>query len=450
MSRERKPSMTTPMAIAEPRPPIAAVPPFWSATSRVRVRTLIVLRWLAVVGQTIAVLFVRYGLNVEFPLGWALAAIGVSVALNLALTFMRRAQELALEWEAAAQLAYDVVQLAVLLALTGGLQNPFVFLFVAPVAVSATILRPAVTAMLAALTFGCVGAISVLRLPLPWPEGASPFNLPPLYQLGIAAAVLVGLGFTSVYAWRVAAEEERLNIALAAVQAVLAREQTLSALGGLAAAAAHELGTPLATIHLVAKEMARDLKPDDPRAEDLQLLVTQSERCRAILGQLSARRETGDVMYARAPIRVFLAEIAAPHEGLGTEIVITAQGDGPLDVKRMPEIVHALGGIVENAVGFAQTRVDIEALWSVETVEITVRDDGPGFAPAILNRLGEPYLTERDHQGAAGGLGLGFFISKTLLERTGAKLEVRNRRPPNQGAVVKTVWPRTSIEAPKL
>jgi two-component system sensor histidine kinase RegB len=442
--------MTAPMAIAENRSPAAPVPPVWSATSRVRVRTLIVLRWLAVMGQTIAVLFVRYGLNVEFPLGWALAAIGVSVALNLALTLMRRAQELALEWEAAAQLAYDVVQLAVLLALTGGLQNPFVFLFVAPVAVSATVLRPAVTAMLAALTFGCVGAISVLRLPLPWPEGATPFDLPPLYQLGIAAAVLVGLGFTSVYAWRVAAEEERLNIALAAVQAVLAREQTLSALGGLAAAAAHELGTPLATIHLVAKEMARDMKPDDPRAEDLQLLVTQSERCRAILAQLSAMRETGDVMHARAPIRSLLEEIAAPHEGLDAEIVITTEGDGPLEVKRMPEIVHALGGIIENAVGFARTRVDIEARWTAETVEVTVRDNGPGFAPAILNRLGEPYLTERDHQGVAGGLGLGFFISKTLLERTGAKLEVRNRRPPNQGAVVKTVWPRTSIEAPKL
>ncbi len=437
------------MAIAENRTP-APAPPFWSATSRVRVRTLIVLRWLAVVGQTVAVLFVRYGLNVEFPLGWALAAIGVSVALNVALSFMRRAQELALEWEAAAQLTYDVAQLAVLLALTGGLENPFVFLFVAPVAVSATILRPAVTAMLAALTFACVGAISVWRFPLPWPEGVEPFHLPPLYQLGIAAAVLVGLGFTSVYAWRVAAEEERLNIALAAVQAVLAREQTLSALGGLAAAAAHELGTPLATIHLVAKEMARGITPEHPHFEDIQLLVAQSERCRAILGQLSAMREHGDVMVQRAPIRSLLEEIAAPHEGLDAEIVISAEGDAPLEVRRMPEIVHALGGIVENAVGFARTRVDIEARWDEAMVEVTVRDDGPGFAPAILNRLGEPYLTERDHEGAAGGLGLGFFISKTLLERSGAKLEVRNRRPPNQGAVVKTVWPRTSIEAPEL
>ena len=437
------------MADIEARQVHAPLPGFWGATSRVRVRTLILLRWLAILGQTVAVLFVRYGLDVEFPLFWALAAIGVSVALNVALIATRRSQELAREWEAAAQLAYDAVQLAVLLALTGGLQNPFVFLFVAPVAVSATVLRPAVTAMLAALTFVCVGAISVWRLPLPWPDDAT-FVMPPLYQLGIAAAVLVGLGFTSVYAWRVAAEEERLNIALAAVQAVLAREQTLSALGGLAAAAAHELGTPLATIHLVAKEMARDLAPNDPRAEDLQLLVTQSERCRAILGQLSANRERGDVMIQRAPIKSLLEEVASHHEGLGAEIVIDARGDGPLEVRRMPEIVHALGGIVENAVGFARSRVDIEARWDGETISIAIRDDGPGFAPGVLNRLGEPYLTERDEEGVAGGLGLGFFISKTLLERTGAKLEVRNRRPPQQGAMVNACWPRGSIEAPAL
>ncbi len=408
---------------------------FWTSRGRVRLRTLILLRWLAIFGQTIAVLFVRFGLDVEFPLFWALGAIGVSVALNISLIARRQAQELAREWEAAAQLAYDVVQLAALLALTGGLQNPFVFLFVAPVAVSATILRPAVTAILAALTFACVGVISVWRLPLPWPEGAA-FAMPQLYELGIAAAVLIGLGFTSVYAWRVAAEEERLNIALAAVQAVLAREQTLSALGGLAAAAAHELGTPLATIHLVAKEMARDLKPDDPRAEDLHLLATQSERCRAILAQLSARREQGDVMLQRAPIGSLLDEVAGAHRGLGAEIVIKAEGEGGLEVRRMPEIVHSLGGIVENAVGFARTRVDFTARWSAESVEISIADDGPGFAPEVLRRLGEPYLTERDEEGVAGGLGLGFFIAKTLLERTGARIEVRNRKAPQQGALV--------------
>ncbi len=437
------------MTLSETRPGPAPVPSFWTATSRVRVRTLVLLRWLAILGQTAAVLFVRYGLDVDFPLGWALAAIGVSVAINVAIIAARRSQELALEWEAAAQLGYDAVQLAVLLALTGGLQNPFVFLFVAPVAVSATILRPSLTAMLAALSFACIGAIGVWRLPLPWPNGEV-FELPALYQMGIAAAVLIGLGFTSVYAWRVAAEEERLNIALAAVQAVLAREQTLSALGGLAAAAAHELGTPLATIHLVAKELAREAPPGDPRIEDFQLLASQSERCRAILAQLSANREQGDVMIQRAPVRALLEEAASPHEGLGAEIVITAKGDGPLEIRRMPEIVHALGGFIENAVGFARSRVDLEAVWTADELSILIRDDGPGFSPAILGRIGEPYLTERDHEGMAGGLGLGFFISKTLLERTGAKLEVRNRRAPNQGALVKAVWPRASIEAPAL
>ncbi len=427
-------------------PPVAS---FWTARSRVLVRTLILLRWMAVLGQTSAVLLVRFVLDFEFPLLLALLAIGVSVALNIALTAVRPMQELAREGEAALQLAYDVVQLAVLLALTGGLQNPFVFLFVAPVAVSATVLRPAVTAVLAALSFACVGAISVWRAPLPWPS-AQAFAMPQLYEFGIAAAVLVGLAFTSVYAWRVAAEEERLNIALAAVQAVLAREQTLSALGGLAAAAAHELGTPLATIHLVAKEMARELPADDARKDDIALLVTQSERCRAILSQLSAKHGEIDVMLTRAPVASLLEEIVGPHQGLGTEIRVSVHGQAALVLRRMPEIVHALGAIVENAVGFARERVDVEARWDQESVEITIRDDGPGFAAGVLGRLGEPYLTERDPDGAAGGLGLGFFIAKTLLERSGAKLDTRNSKLPGEGAIVRARWPRSTIEAPPL
>jgi two-component system sensor histidine kinase RegB len=261
--------------------------------------------------------------------------------------------------------------------------------------------------------------------------------------------VLIGLAFTSVYAWRVAAEEERLNIALAAVQAVLEREQRMSALGALAAAAAHELGTPLATIHLVAKEMARDIGPDDARAEDVQLLVSQSERCRAILAQLSTRREEGDSMLARASLPALMEEIAAPHRGLGRKLSIDAQGEGPLDIRRLPEIVHALGAFVENAVGFAASDVVLRAQWNGEEIEIRIEDDGPGFAPDVLPRLGEPYLTERE-AGAAGGLGLGFFIAKTLLERTGATVLVKNRPSPETGASVRVRWPRAAIEAPPL
>jgi len=430
-------------------PPAPLEPPtLLQSVSRVRLRTLIVLRWLAVIGQTLAVLFVRFVLDFEFPAAAALATIGLSAVLNLLLMVLRPIQGLVRDWEAAVQLAYDLVQLAALLALTGGLANPFVFLFIAPVAVSATALRPAVTAMLAALSFVCVGAISVWRAPLPWP-GDHAFELPALYQIGLAAAVLVGLGFTSVYAWRVASEEERLNVALATAQAVLEREQRLAALGALSAAAAHELGTPLATVYLVAKEMAREVGPDDPRAEDLALLVSQSERCRAILAQLSSRREEGDAMHARTSIEGLIEQIVEPHRGLGAEIVVSAQGPDGLEVKRLPEIVHAMGAIVENAVGFAAERVDVEARWTSEAIELTVRDDGPGFAPQVLARIGEPYLTERA-QDSAGGLGLGFFIAKTLMERSGATVDVFNRAIPRSGAIVRVIWPRAALEAPPL
>ena len=424
------------------------LPPPWTSVSRVRQRTLILLRWLAVIGQLAAILFVRFGLDVPFPIIAPLLTIAASALLNVLLLATRPIHSLAKEWEAAAQLAFDVVQLAVLLALTGGLQNPFVFLFVAPVTASATVLRPVITAALAALTFACVAAISAWGAPLPWPTPEG-FELPMLYEIGMAAAVLVSLAFTSVYAWRVAAEEERLNIALAAVQAVLAREQKLSALGSLAAAAAHELGTPLGTIHLVASELAKEAGPGDPRAEDLALIASQSQRCRDILKQLSSRRDESDIVHAQAPVSALLDEIAKPHDGLGAAIEISAEGTDKLVVRRLPEIVHAVGAFVENAVGFAESTVWVSAEWDHDAVIIRVRDDGPGFAPDVLRRIGEPYLTERE-AGSAGGLGLGFFIAKTLLERTGATINVRNQDYPVRGAVVSARWPRHAIEAQPL
>ncbi|MDX2237999.1 MAG: ATP-binding protein, partial [Hyphomonadaceae bacterium] len=236
---------------------------------------------------------------------------------------------------------------------------------------------------------------------------------------------------------------------LSEAQAVLAREQRLSALGGLAAAAAHELGTPLATIHLVAKEMARGLAPESPLAEDVALLVSQSERCRAILKQLSIKPEADDAMTSRLPLQALLEEAAAPHRGLGAEVALTAHGEGPEpQVKRLPEILHGLGNLIENAVGFAKTRVDVEAQWSAAEIVVTIRDDGPGFPPDVLSRLGEPYVSERAPGDPGGGLGLGFFIAATLLDRSGAAVTFRNRTPPRTGAVVRIAWPRRRFESP--
>ena len=443
-----------------PRPSFLPQPPeSWAGPGRVQLRTLVLLRWLAVGGQTAALIYVRFGLGFELPLAAGLGVIAVSAWVNIFLMVARPSQGVVADWEAAAQLSYDVLQLAVLLALTGGVANPFLMLFIAPVAVSAIVLRPTVTVALAILTYVCVAVLAIWHLPLPWLPGEH-YEPPVIYQFGLAAAVLIGLGFTSVYAWRVAAEEERLSAALSEVQTVLAREQKLSALGGLAAAAAHELGTPLATIHLVAKEMERTLGKtaegkDSALLEDVQLLVSQSERCRGILKQLSSRKEEGDKVHARLTLDALLDDVCDRHRGLGAEINVHVESAAPdgsraPEIIRSPEMLHGLGNIIENAVGFADTTVDVAARWTGEEVEIVVRDDGRGFPQSVLARLGEPYVSERAAGDGGGGLGLGFFIAKTLLERTGAKIEARNRTPPKMGAVVRATWPRSAIEAPPM
>jgi two-component system, sensor histidine kinase RegB len=424
------------------------------ALGRVRLRTLVLLRWMAVAGQTAAIVYVSFGLGFEVPLAATLGVIAVSAWVNIFLMVSRPSQGVVHDWEAAAQLAYDVLQLAVLLALTGGVANPFLLLFIAPVAVSAIVLRPSVTIALAGLTYICVAALGIWHLPLPWRPGET-YEPPMIYQYGLAIAVLIGLGFTSVYAWRVAAEEERLSEALAEVQTVLAREQKMSALGGLAAAAAHELGTPLATIHLVAKEMERGLKPDSPLLEDIQLLVSQSERCRGILKQLSSRKDQSDAVHDRLTLQSLLDDATARHNDLGRAVTITVESDAPEgarapEIRRLPEMIHGLGNIIENAVGFAKTQVDVAAKWSETEITIVIRDDGPGFPPHVLTRLGEPYVSERASGDRGGGLGLGFFIAKTLLERTGAKIDAHNRTAPRTGAVVRATWARAAIEAPPL
>ncbi len=426
----------------------------WTAQGRVRLRTLVLLRWLAIAGQTAAVLFVQFGLGFDVPLGAALGIIAASAWLNLILMFAFPTQRLLREWEAALQLAFDLVQLAILVGLTGGIANPFLLLLIAPVAVSG-VLRSTTTAALTALAFGCVGALAIWAAPLPWAAGEA-IVLPELYRWGLATAVLIGLGFTSVYAWRIANEEDRLNAALDAVQTVLAREQKLSALGGLAAAAAHELGTPLATIYLVAKEMGREIEPGSLLHDDVQLLISQSERCREILRQLSSRGDKGDEVHERLPLAALLEEAASPHLAASVEVAFTAEplpgseSVPPPDIRRLPEIIHGVHNLVENAVGFADTRVDVIGRWSSTVVEIVVRDDGPGFPAGLLNRLGEPYVSARGPDSRGGGLGLGYFIAKTLLERTGARVEHRNRTAPRKGALVRAEWARSAIEAPDI
>jgi two-component system, sensor histidine kinase RegB len=419
---------------------IATHAPF---VGRLRSRTLVGSRWLALLGQMVTILFVHFGLGFELPLALCIMAIGANVALNLFLSTALPAGRLMRQSEAAAQLMFDVLQLSFLLFLTGGIENPFCLLLIAPVTVSAATLRPRWTLGLIGVTLGCVALLLATPFPLPW-EPAGSFSLPDAYRFAAAGGIGIGLLFTASYAWRVAVEEGRLADALIATQEILAREQRLAALGGLAAAAAHELGTPLATIQITAKELARALPVGTPDHDDAQLVLAQAQRCREILRRLSTSPVETDLTTQLIPLSQVLEEAAARHSDLSAKALlfdIRHPDDGAdLIVRRQPAILYGLGNIIENALQFANEAVIISAQWDKTTVEVCISDDGPGFDEAVIDRLGEPYVSSRE------GLGLGFFIAKTLLERSGGAVTVTNRLSPLRGAQVRIVWPRTSIE----
>lgn len=425
-----------------------------SALGRTRLRTFIALRWLAIAGQTAAVVLVFFGLGYSLPLSACLAIIAASAWFNVLLSLFLASQRLVKNWEAGLHVAFDILQLAILIALTGGLSNPFLLLLVAPVTVAALILRPHEAGLLAffALLLAC--AMLIVAEPLPWPGEGSP-ELPMLFKIGHLVALATGLTFFAFSAQRVSQDEARLVRALDAASVVMAREQRLSAIGAMSAMTAHELGTPLATIHLVAKEMASQLDPEDPLSEDARLLAEQAERCRNILRKLGEAREASDIVHATMPIRALVEEAAEPYRGLGTTIDVRyAPGTGgentaPM-LRRSPEVLHALSAFIENAVSFADTQVSAVATWTQDQIIVTISDDGPGFAPEVLPKLGEPYVSQRSEAHMGGGdMGLGFFIAKTLIEQSGGRVATRNRTPPRHGAVVQAFWPRNRLEAPE-
>jgi len=422
------------------------------ANGRVGLRTIILIRWVAIAGQLSTVLMVEFGLGIDLPLWPALATIAASAVLNLAALLQRRTRPRLPDRDAALYLAFDTLQLALLLFLTGGLQNPFSIMLLAPLTVAATSLSRGSVAVLTGLALVCVAALAMFHQPLHWPGGQ--VVLPPLFALGQWLALSISATFIAAYVWSVAHEARRISGALSMTQMALAREQRLSALGALAAAAAHELGTPLGTIALVAKEIAREIPDDDPLAEDVQLLQSQVARCRDILAELARRPEAdGGEPFERLSIRALIEAAAAPHRHPGKTLVVEAAGTDDLAepvLARSPEILHGLGNLLQNALEFAASRVVAEAHWDRNQLTIAIRDDGPGFPPGLLSRIGEPYLSQRGVKGTH--MGLGIFIAQTLLERTGAEVEFGNRTEGGAEVVIRwwgpiiTTWTRTQAE----
>lgn len=415
---------------------------------RLRLNTLIRLRWLAIVGQSVTVILVAYWMNFPLPVSLCFALIALSAWLNLFLAFRYPAAHRLAPLAALGILLFDSLQLAGLLYMTGGLTNPFSVLLTVPVVISATSLPIKMTAVLGVFVMTAASILVFVHLPLPWVEGKI-LEIPTLYVAGLWMAVFSCITFTAIYAFRVAEEARQLANALTATELVLQREQHLSALDGLAAAAAHELGTPLATITLVAKEMERALGNDERFKDDVTLLRSQGERCREILKRLTSLSTEGDSHLARLTLALLIEEVTAPHRDFGIRIRLApSQGNEPEPVgRRNPGVIYGLGNLIENAVDFAKQEVTVSWRWDDKIVAITVLDDGPGFPPAIIDRIGEPYVSTRQGvaDSASGGLGLGLFIAKTLLERSGAELFFRNASGRGEGALVEIIWPRADF-----
>lgn len=434
---------------------------------RVRLETLVNLRWLAIGGQFMAVAVVAFWLGYPVPLVACLGIIGVSVAFNIGLWWWFPRPTRISDRRAALVLGFDLLQLGALLYLTGGLANPFAVLLLAPVLISATILRLPTTIALGGTVVALITALALWHMPLPWGHGEPP-SFPLIYRLGVWSALLVAIGFICSYAWRLAHESRNLANALAATELALEREQHLSELDGMAAAAAHELGTPLGTITVVAKELSRDIDPATPLGEDIALIQSQAERCRAILSKLTSLGVDHDAVIATKTLAAILDDLVAPHRAFSVPIHIETEGEGPEPmILANPALTYGIGNLIENAVDFSDSQVRVCGHWDTDTVRLFIEDDGPGFSSDVLSQLGEPYIARRRSfpalgdassgpQRMGGGLGLGFFIAKTLLERAGARVSVGNGgstgKPGSlatrrlKGAVVEVVFARGDLD----
>ncbi len=432
----------------------------------VRLRTLLVLRWLAIGGQTAAVLIAAFYFGLRVELALSLLAIGASVVSNLiAMSIFPQNQRLS-DRDAMLTLLFDLSQLSFLLFLTGGLNNPFSLLILAPVTISATALTMRSTIILGLLAIFLTTCLSLWYLPLETLAGEV-LQLPSLFILGFWLAIITGILFLSLYARRIASETHRMSQALLATQMALAREQKLTDLGGVIAAAAHELGTPLATIKLVSTELLDELVDRPDLADDVELIRAQANRCRDILLSMG-RAGKDDIHLHRAPLGAVILEAADPHADRGIDLHYDfhpALGAGNIDpavqphVWRKPEVIHGIRNLVQNAVDFASEQVGIEGEWGDGQIRICITDDGPGFPLDLLGRLGEPFLRRRDRvvqdvRPGYQGMGLGLFIAKTLLERSGAQVRFLNAGDPFltpdevqplSGARVEVIWTDSAI-----
>jgi len=426
----------------------------------VRLRTLVTLRWFAITGQIMAILVAVYVFDLQIEVGPCVLVVGSSILANLFSSFLYPENRRLTEREATLMLLFDIIQLSLLLYLTGGINNPFMLLILAPVTISATVLHRRSMFVVVAAALFCIAVLSQNSIPIRDADGAV-LELPILFGFGFWVALTIGVIFLAGYARQITVEMQAMGDALVATQLALSREQKLTDLGGVVAAAAHELGTPLATIKLVSTELAEELEDRKDLNEDVQLIAEQAERCREILHSMG-RAGKDDVHLRTAPLEAVVREAAEPHMNRGKTVLFDAAPEAEShlaqpSIMRRPEIIHGLRNLIQNAVDFAHERVEIDISWTSNEITVRIADDGPGIPASVIGRIGDPFVRRRRksqdlrNRPNYEGMGLGLFIAKTLLERSAAELVFVNGDQVGSGnehvgAIVTVTWPRASIE----
>ena len=402
--------------------------------------TLTILRYIAIIGQFIAINAVFFYLKLEFPIKASLTVIFVGLLTNLFLQFKVKANQLK-DTYASLFLLYDLFQWAILLYLTGGIFNPFSFLIIIPAIVSSTFLSMGTTIILGFITSLILFILTHYYLPLPGILTEN-FYVPNFYKFGILISILIGLIFLSYFGIRFAGETKKRSEALNKLQEVIAKEYELESLGGQAAAADHSLGTPLATIAVVAKELKKEIGDNKDISKDIDLLISQTKRCSEILKKISKKQIEEDIFLSSIKLEDLLEEIIDSFKETSSKKIelILSEDNNKINIERTPEIIYGLRNFIGNAVKFSKSKVKINLSSDLQKIEIKINDDGPGIPDDIIKKIGEPYIKSKSEElNSNSGFGLGTFLGKTLLERQGANLSFR-RNNDLGGALVIISW----------
>ncbi len=408
-------------------------------------KTLIILRWIAIFGQLVAIYLVKFLLKFEIPILLCSYVVFLGALTNLYLSLWYTRGELN-NYHSTIVLLYDIIQLASLLYLTGGIKNPFVIFLIVPAIVSSTLLNLKSTLFLSTLTALLLGILTLYHLPLPNP-GDLHFHVPDYYLYAVPVALIIALVFLTYFGARFGTESRKKNKALNKLEEIIAKEHELETIGLQAAAAVHSLGTPLSTITVIAKELKKEILKEPKHSKDIDLLLSQAKRCSEILKKISTSQIEDDKFISQVKIQDLIEEISRSFEEISDKKIYLNFDNATHEVliNRSSQITYGIRNFFGNAIKFSKSKVDIVLETDPKIIKLSILDDGPGFPDDISELIGEPYITTKYKDlNEKSGLGLGTFIGKTLLERNFAQLKFSNLK--KGGAKVEITWDTQNIK----